>query len=177
MKLFFKLLYYLLVVLRLLTFKLFVVSPLLAWVFTYFLDLFDYSAAIRSGISFIKYEWIDKSTDFVTRVYMVYTAYILGWPYAILLLMVFYRLIGDVLLAVTKNRKYLFIFPNLIEFFFPLYYFYIRFNLDWPYLAIFLFASVILKIAHEYLLHVKNWIDPVSLKYLQAHKGHNRKLD
>ncbi len=173
---FFKFLYYLLVLARVLSFNLFLISPLLGWSVVYVLDLVDYAAAIRGGITFTKYEWVDKTVDVITRFYMVYTAIHFGWPWFLLLIIVLYRLIGDILLLVKKERKYLFIFPNIIEFFFPLYCLYMTLNLNEFYLIFFFVFSLLLKLIHEYVLHVKNWIDPWSLNYIKKHKQHKRSL-
>lgn len=169
-KTFYLYLYITLLLARLLSIFTFVQFPIITAVYVYFLDLFDYGAAIRANFDFAKYSVLDKSLDLITRFYMLYAGYVLGGPFMILLVMVLYRLIGDIGLALTHNRKFLFLFPNFIEFFFPLYVIYVRyFPGDLKILGIFLAISIALKMLNEYLLHVKNWIDPVSLAYLKKH--------
>lgn len=176
MKNFFSLTYLALVFLRLSSVVFITRFPLFTWLFIYVLDVIDYYPALRSGITFKQYEWIDKTLDLITRIYLVYSFYLLNLPYLLLLLMFLYRLIGDILLAVTQKRIYLFLFPNLIEYFYPLYFIYLTYKLPIIYLYLFILISFVLKIFHEYQLHVRDWIDPVNKAYIQKHPRHKRKV-
>lgn len=174
-RLFFAFIYVCLVLGRIFSFLTIVQWPIITWIYIYILDVVDYGAAIRGGFTFRQYEYIDKITDFITRLYLVYAGYVIGGPYWILVVMVAIRLIGDIGLAITKDRKYLFLFPNLVEFFFPLYLLYLKqFNHNTTILVAFILISAVLKILNEYLLHVKNWIDPFNKQYVKTHKEHKR---
>lgn len=162
--------YILLLLARLFSVFTIVQYPIITWTYVYFLDLFDYGYSIRGGINFKTYNILDKSLDLITRLYLLYAGYFIGGPYIILVVMVLYRFIGDFLLAITHDRKFLFFFPNLIEFFFPLYVIYVRYFLgNYSLLTAFFVISFVLKMINEYLLHIKNWIDPNSLAYLKKH--------
>jgi len=151
--------YILLILARIFSIFFFVKWPLITWIVVYLLDVFDCPFAIWGGIKFSGYQKIDKTVDFITRLYLVYTAWILGWPYLIFLGLVIIRLVGDLLYLFSGKEKYMFYFPNLVEFFFPAYFFYNKYlifeNNSLVYLIILALLSAILKTINEYYLHVK----------------------
>lgn len=171
--------YWILVIARLLTFLTVVRWPVSTWLVMYLLDFVDYTAALRAGLTFTTYEWVDKTVDVITRFYLAWAGFILGGPYWILLAMVLFRLVGDVGLALTRNRTYLVMFPNLIEYFFPLYVIYLySYQGNTLILISFIVISTIVKVIHEYVMHVTDWIDPVNLAYLKRHRRqHDRQLN
>lgn len=144
--------------------------PLFGWFVIFFVDTIDYFFALRGGLTYAQYQLADKSLDILNRFYFVVPAIVFNWPVRdLFLLLFFYRLIGDFLYFKNKSEKYFFLFPNLLEFLLPAY---ILFNRDllWS-LAI----AIPLKLIHEYGLHIKNFVDPVSSAYINRHPEHARK--
>jgi len=173
--------YILFVLLRILLFPLFLSIPLFAWAISYFLDLVDYGAALRGGITYRTYQSADKILDVIFRIYMLISVYYLQFPFAwIFLVLFFIRSLGDVLYFKTRNERHYFLFPNVMEFFYPLYLLWLAFGRATPYsftlLGGCLFISIVFKIVHEYALHIHNWIDPLSLTYIKDHPEHGRAL-
>jgi hypothetical protein len=83
------------------------------------------------------------------------------------------RLIGDIFYFYTKKEKYFFYFPNIIEYFFPLFIFILP-SISVEKIVFILIISIIVKIVQEYVLHINKWIDPLNLKYLKEHPEYKR---
>jgi hypothetical protein len=174
--LFFKLIYGFVIVIRALSLPFFLVNPLAAWLFTLFLDTFDYSFALRSGLTYKKYQNIDKILDLLSRVYFVIAAYFFAWDHAYLFLALFLlRLIGDYLYFKLRSEKFFFIFPNVIEYFFPLYILFLP-DPTGQTVVFLLIVATLMKLGHEYWIHINKWIDPVSKAYIKRHPEHRREI-
>lgn len=176
-----KLIYVSGVAFRIFSIFLFILNPPLAWTLVFLVDTIDYGFALRAGFTYRQYQYVDKSLDVLSRIYFVFTAYYFNWAFTYLFLILFIvRLVGDAIYLFTKSEKYMFFFPNIIEFFFPLYILYMYLlSGKTPNLAsvlIIVFLSAVFKLFHEYLLHIRYWIDPVSLRYVKKHPEHGRIL-
>ncbi len=164
-------LYSLIIVFRILSLYLIINFPLLGWVLIFLVDTEDYFFALRTGLTFRQYQFIDKMLDMLNMLYLVIGAYFIGLAYPLFYLLLFgLRLVGELLYWRTKEDKYLFVFPNVIEFLFPL-----QILLNWNITIIFMVALVA-KLGHEYLVHIYHWIDPISLKYIREHPEHQRRI-
>ncbi len=171
---FFKIIYYIVVLIRIFSLVFFFIDPLLGWIVCFVLDTADYAFALRFMNSYDEYQNIDKVLDLFSRVYFVFTAYIFSWPYAwIFVLLFFIRLVGDILYFYTKKEKYFFYFPNIIEYFFLLFIFILP-SISVEKIIFILIISIVVKIVQEYILHIKKWIDPLNLKYLKEHPEYKR---
>lgn len=146
--------------------------PLVGWAIIFLVDTIDYFFAIHAGLTFKRYQYIDKSLDLLNDLYLVIGAFVIGLPYFFIYIVLFIiRIIGEVLYLKTRSDKFLVMFPNVIEFFFPLQILLSTWN------PIFVLASALgIKMAHEYLLHVKHWVDPISRAYIRNHPEHERKI-
>ena len=143
--------------------------PLGGWLLIFFVDTVDYFFALRGGLTFAQYQSIDKSLDILNRFYFVVPALVFNWPVRdLFIILFFYRLVGDFMYFKNKAEKYFFLFPNVLEFLLPAY---IIFNHN---LLLSLAIAVPLKLAHEYGLHIKNFIDPTSRNYISNHPEHER---
>ncbi len=161
--------YILAAIVRILSLLVIIKWPLAGWFIIFFVDTIDYFFALRGGLTYAQYQLVDKSLDILNRFYFVVPAIIFSWPVRDLFLLLFlYRLIGDFLYFMNKSEKYFFLFPNLLEFLLPTY---ILFNHDF---LLSLAVSIPLKLAHEYGLHIKNLVDPISESYIRQHPEHNR---
>jgi hypothetical protein len=161
--------YILVIFIRLFSILLFLQYPLAAWLLVSVLDIFDYGLCLRSGLSYSAYQKIDKVLDFSARVYFVIVAYVLMWEFAfIFLILLLYRLVGDILYFKSRNERFFFYFPNISEFFFPIYILFILNSTSntLEKIIIGLVVALLLKLAQEYLLHIKDWIDPVNKRYI-----------
>jgi hypothetical protein len=78
------------------------------------LDGFDY-VFIRAGklMNKKKYQLVDKSLDLYYLFFMAIVAY--QWQHIFLLILFAWRLIGFVVVAFTRNRKFFLLFPNVFE--------------------------------------------------------------
>lgn len=165
----YKALYTVVILIRILSVLVIFRWPLLGWLVIFITDTSDYFFALRAGFTYAKYEFIDKSLDILNRAYFVVPAFTFFWPDRyVFLFLFFYRLIGDVLYFRSGKEKHFFFFPNILEFLLPAY---IIFNHN---LLLSLAISVPLKLVHEYGLHLKNYVDPVSRAYILKHPEHNR---
>jgi hypothetical protein len=146
-------------------------SPFWGWLLIVFIDTFDYNLPLFGGMTWPKYQKIDKSLDILNRSYLLLSAYLIfpSMVFAVCAGFFVFRLIGDVLYFFTKSEKYLFFFPNFIEFF------YIAYILTGG-IFISLAYVVPLKLAHEYLVHIRGWVDPILKKYIINHPEHLRKM-
>ncbi len=177
-KLFFKLAYSVIILIRIFIFPLFLTQPLLAWLITFVLDAFDYSFALRSGARYITYQMIDKVLDLLFVFYMVlavwYTNYQLLWLFVAYFVL---RIIGSIFFEVTKNSKYLIYYPNLLEFFFPLYIIsQTVFANDTTFITISFVVAYFAKMVQEEVAHNRYYLDPVSLAYIKKHPEHQRDI-
>jgi hypothetical protein len=173
-----KIIYILLVLFRVLSFLIFPKFPLATWILVFIADIRDYRYAIRAGLTFKQYQYTDKTVDFLTRIYFVHAAYALNWGHASLfLVLLIFRGVGDLLYLLTKSEKHMFYFPNIIEFFFLGYIFYLKHLPQTTETIVWLLViSTVLKILHEWWLHVYEWIDKDSLAFLKKHPGHKRQI-
>jgi hypothetical protein len=167
----FQLLYLLSCLLRIFAIFILLASPVLGWIILTFIDTVDYALALRAGLTWPKYQAIDKALDALNRVYFVLVFYLLA-PNIIFytsLAFLLIRGLGDILYFLKHQEKYYFFFPNVLEYFFIVYF--LTYDI---YLS--LIISVPIKVAHEYFVHIKRWIDPISLKYLKNHPEHKRAI-
>lgn len=156
-------------IVRILSLLVIIKWPMYGWFIIFFVDTIDYFFALRGGLTYAQYQLVDKSLDILNRFYFVVPAIIFSWPVRDLFLLLFlYRLIGDFLYFKNKSEKYFLLFPNILEFLLPAY---ILLHHD---LLLSLAVSIPLKLAHEYGLHIKNLIDPISESYIRQHPEHNR---
>lgn len=159
----FKFLYGLDIGVRVLVLPIILYFPLWGWLIIFLLDTFDYALALRANINFKRYQIIDKSLDLLNMFYLIMVSFWFGNVIFSLFCSLFLlRCTGHILYMITKKDVYLLIFPNFIEFLFPLY-------LLSTSLQISIFGTLLLKIPHEFLLHKMHWIDPISKKYLRKH--------
>ena len=137
------------------------ITPLITTIIMFFLDWTDGEIFKRAKYSHEKYNQIDKILDYywyLSILLFIYINNIFGKE--LFFLLFFYRTIGQILFLMTKNRKYLFIFPNLFEI---LFYFYLLTTifskltpfLVYPnvlYILLFIIPGVLIR---EYILHIK----------------------
>lgn len=167
------------IVVRMIFSIIFLFLPFTAWFFTTVIDTLDYGIALRSGLTFAQYQFIDKLLDVLSRIFLVIGAFYLNMELMWLFLgLVIYRGIGDVLYSITHKERYFIFFPNIIEHFFPLALIYMSLitTLNMWIVAILLLTAICTKMTHEYFLHAKTYIDPFSLHYLKQHPEHGRKI-
>ena len=148
----------------------FLIQPFFTWVVVTFLDYIDYHFNLRSGMKYSKYQKIDKSLDFLNQFYLLITALFFGWEHVyIFIIMFIIRSVGDLLYFKTENEKYFFYFPNLLEPFFALYYLFVVMPESYNVLTLILIIllSLVYKLIHEYIIHIKLWIDPISKSYMK----------
>ncbi len=173
--------YILIIIFRLTLLPVFIFNPLIGWIISVSVDVFDYGVALRSGIIYNQYQTIDKFLDIVGRFYLVFSAWYFNWEVLSLVVILFLlRLIGDLLFFFIRNEKLLFYFPNILEFFFPIYIIF-RFTiyqapLSVSLLLVLIIVSAVTKISHEYFLHIYGWIDSDCLKYIKNHPEHERQI-
>ncbi len=147
--------------------------PLAGWFICFFIDIFDFSITLRANINISTYQLFDKSLDQWFIGFLVITFYLYGWPGKEIALALFLvRLIGEFLYFKTKKELFLVCFPNILEFFFPIFiimsfYIFGLNNMDSDKLLIALVLSTILKLIQEYLAHFRVYRDPVCAKYLK----------
>ena len=146
-------------------------SPVLGWFIIIFIDGFDYNLPLFSGVTYPKYQKIDKSLDILNRSYLLISAYLIfpWWIFVISAGFFVFRIIGDTLYFLTRSEKYFFIFPNFLEFFYIVY-------LLTGGIFISLASAVPLKLFHEYAIHINGWVDPILKKYIKNHPEHLRKV-
>lgn len=163
--------YFIFEVVRVLAIAVIINFPLGGWLIIFLIDTFDYYLALRTGITYSRYQQIDKSLDILNRLYFVIPAYFFTWPHRHFFLFLFlYRLVGEFFFFRGKSERYFFFFPNLLEFLFPAY---IIFNKN---LVLALIVSLPLKLIHEYGLHIRGMVDPWSKSYIATHPEHQRKF-
>ena len=164
---FFKIVYYVSTFIRIFSLVFFFIDPLLGWGVCFLLDAFDYTFSLRFMSSYDEYQNIDKVLDLLSRVYLVFIAYFFSWPYIwIFVLLFLLRLIGDIFYFCTRKEEYFFYFPNIIEFFFPLFILILP-SISGKKVVFILIISTIAKIVQEYVAHIKKWVNPLNLKYLE----------
>jgi len=158
---------------------LFLINPLLGWLIGFIIDTLDYAAALRGGIKYLNYQKIDKTFDILFLIYILISAFYFHFPDLwIFVLFFILRLIGSLLFYLTKSAKYLIYFPNVLEFFFPIYIVYLHQNIDNKLIVIILLIiCLIIKLGHEYLLHSRYYIDRFSLAYIKNHPEHGRDIN
>jgi len=170
-KSFYQKVYIILEVIRVFAIAVIMKFPFGGWLIIFLIDTFDYYPALRTGITYSRYQQIDKSLDILNRLYFVLPAYFFSWPHKHLFLVLFlYRLVGEFFFFKVKSERYLFFFPNLLEFLFPAY---IIFSENF---VLALIVALPLKLIHEYGLHIKGMVDPWSKSYITAHPEHQRKF-
>lgn len=114
---FFFFLYSLCIILRLLTGFLVFLNPLAFFIAYLVIDYIDFIPCINWNFKRMVYQKIDKALDYYAYVFMV--LYSATTPYSIImLLLLLHRGLGLLLFYLTNKKKYLFLFPNLIEPFF-----------------------------------------------------------
>lgn len=80
----------------------------------YFLDVIDGDILLALGVSDSTYQVIDKSTDFISYIFML----ILGLRWSIkkvVIILFVYRIIGQTLYFITGNELIFFYFQNFLE--------------------------------------------------------------
>lgn len=146
-------------------------SPILGWTIIFVFDLFDYALSLRSGMTWNSYQTVDKNIDILNRIYLLISSYLIfSHPIFLLFLFLFsFRLIGDILYIFTRSEKYFFFFPNIFELFYLVYY--LSLSIFWSFLLV-----IPIKVLNEYILHIKNYIDPISKNYIKKHPEHMRSI-
>ena len=157
------------IVLRLSSIVVVLRNPLLGSLLILLLDAGDYEVAVSAGVTYKKYQMIDKTLDMINMFYLTVSSFSLNLSikYFILALF-FYRSIGQVVYFYNRKDKYFIYFPNLIDFFFPIY-------LLSNSLVFSLIVSLPLKIIQEYILHVRHYTDPLAMTFVRAHPEHQLK--
>lgn len=140
--------------------------PLLGALLILLIDAADYEIAVSAGLTYIQYQLVDKTLDQINVLYLTISSFILDLPIKYLILGLFsYRLIGQIFFFLTHKEKHFVLFPNLVDFLFPLY-------LVTNSLALSLIISLPLKLIQEYMLHVRHYIDPFAMLFVRAHPEH-----
>jgi len=135
-----------------------------------FLDNIDSGVAYKSGMRWPSYTRYDKSIDLWWYLFiLIFSFNKIIFPMILVLFIV--RFVGQVLTLITRDERYLFWFPNILENYFILYLVVITFSPNLIYyfsgnFIIFpLLLSFISKMPQEYILHMnsplygggKNW--------------------
>ena len=106
-----------------------------------------------------KYQTHDKVADLVGYLLILYYIYknniLTKQQFNVIILFLGYRIIGDIIYFIQKNRKIFFYFPNIYE---KLILFWVilkdfNINLDYAYQSVFIILIVLLKVYQEYTLH------------------------
>jgi len=157
------------------------VSVWVASIVTLLLDTTDGELFKRAHFPYSQYSFYDKILDYYWYVFIL--AYVFvnqlasKWVFLGLFL---HRSLGQAFSVLTKNRKFLFIFPNIFEFFFYFYLLTLLFPklrplIESPRLIYSLAVIALLKLANEYFLHIKkfsfhNWLFPKKASYWTTEK-------
>lgn len=152
------------VFLRLTTPFLIFINPLLATLIILFLDGMDGFVFNKAGISLEKYQWTDKLLDLYWYTVILIWSITNPLPSTISQLLIFFyffRLLGEILFFIKKERKIFLWFPNIFEVLFWFYLLAKILNLPqlltpplfWPLLII----AALLKELQEFLIHEINF--------------------
>lgn len=137
--------------------------PLLGGVVSVLIDAVDANIVRLMGGTFPDYQQLDKCLD---TYYLFFELVVsLGWDHRLAkqtsVILFLYRAVGVVLFEITNTRVFLFLFPNLFEYFFLFFLLLKRRYFDsnkvnsWPRVVLILALLYILKFPQEYLLHYK----------------------
>jgi len=124
------------------------------------LDFFDYMFLMNARLLTLNnYLLLDKIFDFYYLTAMFIIS--LSWQVPLLTALYIYRLLGFVLVIVSKNRKLFFIFPNLFEYHYLIYaYAFTRDQAVFTFMQNNMFLVFVLILAFklyvEYSIHVTN---------------------
>ncbi len=160
---------------RLLGSSLILKYPLFGGLLAILLDYFDIRLLqiFQSG-DLSNYQALDKGLDLYYLALEAYVAY--KWREnrvrATAIVLFSYRIVGTLLFEITQNESLLVIFPNIFE------YFYLAclvlqkllkktVNLKLSYLIILIVLLSLIKIPHEYLLHINKTHPWTKNKYIQ----------
>lgn len=155
-----KILFYTVVILRLISAPIIFIWPLQAIILSFFLDVIDIEFASYKVLTLPEYERYDKALDSWWYInIMAYSwFYLTNYKYLLLALFIF-RIIGEIIFFVKNNRRVFFLFPNFFESIFFLIFFSSNFNqlnflIDKNYFFISLLTVVIIKIFQEWWIHI-----------------------
>ena len=153
-------LYFLVILLRLLSAPLIFVWPLISIILSFLLDIVDIEFASRGVLTLKNYEKWDKILD----LWWYLNALIFGWinfsEYKFFLLGLFiFRMVGDIIFILKNDRRIFIVFPNLFEnvfylIFFSLNYKQLNYLLDQDHFLISLTLVILLKIFQEWWIHI-----------------------
>lgn len=144
------------ILVRLTSIFLIFINPLLGFIAALITDSMDFVPLLKSGLSFRRYNQIDKPIDFFT--YIVMSAYWFGSPlFNIFLLLLIIRFIGIAGFLYKLDRKFMVFFPNLIE---PMFLGVILVQNYHLNLSLAIVALVILKITQEVSLYYSDNLHP-----------------
>ncbi len=152
-------------------------APLVAWVVGRVTDTVDNNIAIRAGVKYLQYQKIDKSLDFIFRLSIVITAFLLNWPvFWLFLVLSIYRTIGELLIVGNDyfhKQKWFLLFPNVVDYLFPLYILYSQgiLQINWEVLVV---IALIVKVAAEYISHVVHWSDPLTIATIKHYPAYGK---
>jgi hypothetical protein len=119
-----KFLYFAVVLLRIIFPPLIFIYPLISIIVSFFLDVIDIEFASSKVLTLSEYEQNDKLLDFWWYLNaIIYSWYQVPKVRFFLLILFAYRLIGQAIFFIKKDRRIFFIFPNFFENFFFLYFF------------------------------------------------------
>ena len=155
-----KFLYFLIILLRVLSAPLIFIWPLPAIILSFFLDVIDIEFASKKVLTLSEYERYDKALD--TWWYlnvMIFTWFQLPNYRHILLILFIFRSIGEVIFFIKNDRKIFFLFPNFFEnifflIFFSIYFKQLNFLLSEKFIFFSLSVVIITKIFQEWCVHI-----------------------
>ncbi len=151
--------YYFVILLRIFTAPLIFIWPLLSIILSVFLDLIDADFA-HKVVSKKLYQLFDKNLDLWWFINIIIYSYFNFPDYKIYLLILFvYRLIGQLIYYLSRNRGVLLFFPNFFEWVFILIFIgknYYPSILKGETFNLIILIIFIVKIFQEWFLHVAN---------------------
>lgn len=161
-----KFLYYLIVILRILTAPLIFIWPFPSIILSFFLDIIDIELATRGALTLEKYERYDKALD----LWWYFNVMIFSWfqlpnyRYILLILFIF-RTVGEVVFFIKNDRRVFFLFPNFFEnifflIFFSIYFKQLNFLLGREFIYFSLSIMIITKIFQEWWVHIAQFSIP-----------------
>lgn len=155
-----KFVYYLIVVLRIISAPLIFIWPLPAIILSFFLDFIDIEFASRKVLTLSEYERYDKALDswWYLNV-MIFSWFQLPSYKFILLILFIFRTIGEIIFFIKNDRRIFFLFPNFFEnifmlIFFSIYFQQLHFLLGKRFIFFSLAIVVISKIFQEWWVHI-----------------------
>lgn len=152
--------------------------PFWGWVITCALDAFDYWPSILGRFNGLTYQELDKTADLITRVVLLISVFALNWEFKYLFLAFFLlRFVADIIFFLRKNRKIFFYLPNIVDFMYPLYALFILVlnkEPDIEYFSLMLVVATVAKVFHEYTLHSKLYMEPVSRYLIKRMQNANK---